>query len=298
MTCIHVKCAALQSLLVVVAMVSVSLSARAEEALPSQDQAVARALENHPEIVAAKAKVALVEAELYGKRIEVSRQVLGLYGSLKMLDAQIDATKASLEQARREQNLLDNRGAAGAITEMDRERAAGTVRAAEGKLVEAMGRREQAEKELRLLIGKAAQKVAETTFNIHSDWAGTPRQMPQSAAIDKWKTVEGKPIQLDFVDVPLEEVLAWLSEESGVKFASQRPALEEEGLDQEMPVTLSTNKVPLSAALQSFEDANPYLQFVLRDYGVLLTTRDAAEDNGYVPVLELDEEVGAAGTRR
>ena len=38
----------------------------AADELPSQDQALARALENHPDIVAAKAKVALVERELLG----------------------------------------------------------------------------------------------------------------------------------------------------------------------------------------------------------------------------------------
>src|ERR1044071_790959 len=73
-----------------------------EDPLASQDQALAWALENHPDTVAAKAKVALANAELYGKRIEVSRQVLGLYGSLKKLDAQIDASKAALSRSKAE----------------------------------------------------------------------------------------------------------------------------------------------------------------------------------------------------
>ena len=85
--------------LCVVLALAATGSARAEDALPSQDEGLAGALENHPDIVAAKAKVALVNAELYGKRIEVSRQVLGLYGSLKKLDAQIDLSKSALNRS-------------------------------------------------------------------------------------------------------------------------------------------------------------------------------------------------------
>jgi hypothetical protein len=259
MTCFHFE----RVLLVVIAMVSATLSARAEEALPTQDQAVARALENHPEIVATKAKVAL------------------------------EAVKTSLEQARLELQLTKERVESGASDNLTAVQAAGTVRAAEGKLVEAIGRREQAEKELRLLIGTAAPKIAETTFDIHGDWVGTPRQMPQSQAIDKWKAVEAKPIRLEFHDIPLEEVLAWLSEESGVKFSLQHSAFEAIGLDASEPVTLTTYDVPLSAALQSFEDVFTDLQFVLRDYGVLLTTKEVAENYGYAPVLELGAKSAA-----
>jgi len=45
-------------------------------------------------------------------------------------------------------------------------------------------------------------------------------------------------------------------------------------------------EVPLHAALQAIEDEFSQLQFVLRDYGVLITTKDYAESHGYVPVLE------------
>jgi hypothetical protein len=291
MTCFHFE----RVLLIVVAIVSTIGSARAEEALPSQDQAVARALESHPDIVAAKARVSLAEAELYGKRMEVSRQVLSLYGSLKMFDVQIESVKASLEQARKEQAQIEERVANGTADTFIKQEAAGKVRAAEGKLVEAIGRREQAEKELRLLVGTTGPKGEE---KLSIEVAGPARQMPQRQAIDKWKAVESKPIKLEFAEVPLEEVLAWLSEESGMKFSQQHLALEAVGLDPSEPVTLTTNDVPLSAALQSFEDAIDGLQFVLRDYGVLLTTKESAEDRGYVPVLELDVESDTAGQSR
>ena len=71
------------AIIVIVHLAAVSW-ARADEALPSQEQALARAIENHPDILAAKAKVALADADLYGKRMEVSRQVLGLYIQLSL----------------------------------------------------------------------------------------------------------------------------------------------------------------------------------------------------------------------
>src|SRR5436190_12729071 len=74
----------------------------AEEPLPGQDEAIARAVENHPDIIAAKAKLALAESELNGKRMEVSRQVLQGYSGLKNLEAQTSAIKAKLDAVKHE----------------------------------------------------------------------------------------------------------------------------------------------------------------------------------------------------
>jgi hypothetical protein len=118
-------------------------SARADEALPSQDRVLARALENHPDIVAAKAKVALAEAELYGKHMEVSRQVLGLYGSLKRLELQADVSKAALNQSKAEverlKSLLEN----GKPEQSAKNKVAVEVQTAEAELVHAINQREQ-----------------------------------------------------------------------------------------------------------------------------------------------------------
>ena len=80
----------------------------AEEPLPSQDEAIARAVENHPDIIAAKAKLALAESELNGKRMEVSRQVLQGYSGLKNLEAQMSAIKAKLDAVKQEFGHIAN----------------------------------------------------------------------------------------------------------------------------------------------------------------------------------------------
>ena len=258
-------------------------AARADDALPSQDQGLAGALENHPEIVAAKAKVAMANAELYGKRIEVSRQVIGLYGNLKKLDAQIEASKAALS----ENETSRGKGVGDQSTKE-------LVQKAEAQLVQTISQREQAEKELRLIIGKASpsSSAADERLGLaqsaESPKPGhAPRQMPQGPIVDKIRVAGQKSIKLDYAEVPLRDVVVQLSESSGVMFSIQVAALENAGLATDMPINLSTDKVRLQDAVQAFEDAYPELQFVVRDYGVLLTTREYAEEHGYIPLLEL-----------
>jgi hypothetical protein len=276
----------IRSLALGVAMVGTIGLARAADELPSQDQALAQALENHPEIIAAKAKVSLVEAELYGKRMEVSRQVLGLYSSLKTLDAQIEAAKAALNQSKSPQNT-----GGGPIDPL---KWAAAIEAAEGKLVQATGQREQAERELRLLIG-ATPGAKETKS---SNAAAIPaRQIPQGSIVDLWKAAVERSFKISAADMPLTELVNYLSDNTGIKFSVQRPALEVAGLGVDMPISLSIKGVPLAAALQGFEDAYPQLQFVLRDYGVLLTTKEYAQDHGYMPALEIGKEARSGKPR-
>ncbi len=271
---------------VVLALAAVG-SARAEEALPSQDQALASALENHPDVVAAKAKVALANAELYGKRIEVSRQILGLYGSLKKLDAQIDASKTILSQSKAEVERLKEAEAKGVLDPSTKNNVAAEARAAEARLVQAIGQREQAEKELRLLIGTASPAADAKSPNKATAVA---RQMPKGPIVEKMKIILEKPIKLDFSDTPLQDIMEQLTGTTGMKFSVQPPALEVAGIGTDQPISLRTNEVPLHAALQAFEDSYPQLQFVLRDYGVLVTTKDYSEEHGYAPVLEMGKE--------
>jgi hypothetical protein len=269
------------SLALVAATVGTIRLARAADEMPNQDQALARALENHPDIVAANAKLALAEAELYGKRMEVSRQVLGLYGSLRTLDAQINAAKAALKLSNAELDRTNAAAASGAVDSSTKDKVAAAVQTAEATLVQAIGQREQAEKELRLLVGATPPANEATSQN---EAALPERQTPQGPIVGIWKTAAEQSITVEFVDMPLEEVLNFLSHETGIKFSLQRPALDEIGMEPATTISLSTNKVPLRAALQGFEDAYPDLQFVLRDYGVLLTTKEYAESVGYLPV--------------
>jgi hypothetical protein len=88
----------------------------------------------------------------------------------------------------------------------------------------------------------------------------------------------------------MTEVMSYLSEKSGIMFSVQRQVLENAAIALDMPITWSTSEVSLHAAMQGFEDAYPELQFVLRDYGVLLTTKEYAEEHAYMPALGFEGE--------
>jgi hypothetical protein len=45
-------------------------------------------------------------------------------------------------------------------------------------------------------------------------------------------------------------------------------------------------KTPLPAVIQALQDQNPGWMFVIRDYGILLTTIDQAKAQGYYPALD------------
>lgn len=273
--------------LVMVSLVAAS-AARAEEALPGQEQALARALVNHPDIVAAKAKVALAEAELYGKRMEVSRQIFELYGSLKMLEAQIQAAHSSLSTARTDLAQSRQESSAAATYPAKIDKLTAEAQAAEAQLVRLTAQQEQAEKELRLLVGSAAPAGDAPSAD---KAAAAARQAPQGPIVDQVKASLEAPVKLDFVDTPLSDVLTVLSENKlGVKFSLQVAALQSAGIGSDQPATIKTNEVRLRDALQAFEDAYPDLQFVVRDYGVLLTTKEYAREHGYTPLLELGQE--------
>jgi hypothetical protein len=290
----HIFSNLLAKLCLVLAL-AVAGSGRAEEELPSQDQALAGALENHPEIVAAKAKVALVNAELYGKRIEVSRQVIGLYGSLKKLELQIGVAKAALQELKQ---ASENGGAGDPEWKNSLK---GKVQTAEAELAQAVSQREQAERELRLLIGKVAPPISGDSgerLGLAAPATGVPRQAPKGPIVDQMRVALEKPLKLDFVDTPLKDVMGYLANNTGITFSLQKTALENVNTGPDEPITLLTKEVSLQAAIEAFQDAYPDLQFVLRDYGVLVTEKEYAKEHGYTPVLELEKQVGAASKER
>lgn len=295
MTCFHWVKIQFSSIALVAAALSSFCVAFADEPLLDEERALAQALVNHPEIVAAKAKVALASAELSGKRMEVSRQVLGLYGSLSGLSGKIQVARAELDMAKADFERTEANVANKAETASAMGKATADLQAAEAALVLVMGEREQAEKELRLLIGPG----------IHATEAESPAaltsvtlQAPQGPIVDKIKAVAGKSTRLEFGETPLAGILEFLSDHAGIKFSAQRPMLESYAIATDMPISLSTDEVQLLDALQAFEDAYPDLQFVLRDYGVLLTVRESVGEQGFAPLLPLMREAGGASNSR
>jgi outer membrane protein TolC len=184
----------------------------AEEPLPSQDQAIARAVEKHPDIVAAKAKLALAESELNSKRMEISRQVLQSYSNLKNFEAQASATKAKLEVARHE--LAATNGAGKAVAAIERDRAQAAVQEQESALIQLLLQREQIEKELRLLIGNPEGPEKK----IPSQASAAARQIPHGPIVNRIRSeMKNGRTSIEVPDQPLGELLQYLSDKLGLR---------------------------------------------------------------------------------
>jgi hypothetical protein len=80
-----------------------------------------------------------------------------------------------------------------------------------------------------------------------------------------------KPTDMDFIQSQLKDVAEWLEDLHDIQF------LVGDGLDAVL-ITFEIKGVPLAAALQAIEETtSPGIRFVVRDYGILATTRAEAE---------------------
>jgi hypothetical protein len=226
----------------------------------SLEELLSKAMENHPEVVAAKAKVTLAEAELNTTRLQVARQIIALWGNR---DAQVRLVQKNKEVSQKTPGTIP----------------AGDLQDNEAKL-------HQLETELQYIMGK---EKPDEPQSVVSEAPPKPLQIPTGPIVDKLrKEVSAKKIDSEYVETPLEQVIANMADTLAFPFYIDKRALEVSGMGPDMPITMTIKKTPLLATLQAFEDQNPGLEFVIRDYGILLTTANQAKAQGYYPALDLN----------
>jgi hypothetical protein len=62
--------------------------------------------------------------------------------------------------------------------------------------------------------------------------------------------------------------------------------IDDHSIPNDAAVTLKMEGATLGAALQAIEDQNRVLRFVVRDYGLFLTDRVYAAEEGFLPLAE------------
>jgi hypothetical protein len=232
----------------------------ADEAL---DQLLATAMENNPDIITSKAKVALAEAELNATRLQVARRILTLRGDLEKQKIIVDYAQKTQQS-----------GAPGS-----------TVK----ELQENEAKLQQMENELRFLIGKDGITIA-PAMSVQT--LSKPLQIPTGAIVDKFKKeISGKTIDMDFVEVPLQQVIDYMTDYLEYPIYFDKNGIgERTGIDPEsIVITLHMKNTPILGVFQAIEDQHPVLKIVLRDYGVLITSIDQAKAQGYFPALEVNK---------
>jgi len=263
---------AIAAMLVLIEFVANADRAYADESL---DKILATAMEKNPDIVTAKAKVTLAQAELNATRLQVARQIISHWYALEKQRYIVNREKEA------------NKNIAGSVSLTE-------IQENEAKL-------HQLEAELHYLCGggEIAGIKQDTVIgiSIKTDVTQTakPLQIPSGPVAEKYtKEFFAQSTHLEFVEQPLQTIIDYLKDYHKFGFFLDKNALAEAGISSDMPISLDIKGVSLAAAMQLFEDQyqGQGLQFVVRDYGILLTTIEQAKAQGYYPVLEYAKLVG------
>ncbi len=243
---------------------------KVEKKADPADAAIAAALANDPDVKVAKAKIQLAEAELAKARQVTTLRVLAL-------KAKIDQFKAELRSAEERVTILSRAVDKGQLplTQLLAER---------DKLEAAKSALAATEAELKLLTGGAADKPAgvdrtwlslaetrlverEAAF-LQAMLAGE-RKAPIGAIPDRVRAALDKPVKLGAAN-------------EKVTFEQAVEAFKKAGLDVPVRAEFKLGAVvslgeelPVGAWLQLFTDGTPDVRIVVREYGLLVTRKDA-----------------------
>src|SRR5262249_20926150 len=150
---------------------------------------------------------------------------------------------------------------------------------------------------LRMLLGSQRASI-DSRSPTSRDWDAATRQpqMPHGHIVDKIKKQMEVQTEADFRDnpQPVKDVLDYIATKHSIPIQIH-PDVEELATTALFRFTL--RDAPLLSVFQAIEDGtNGNVQFVLRDYGILLASRSAAARNGFMPLLDFCRDPGAANT--
>ena len=240
--------------MLVAASAVIMLAAAEAPATPPLEQLLPRAMETHPEIVAARANVDLAQAELSVTRLKVAREIISLYTKREALSQKVSLLTEQCKQGRMElQTLLDTKG-----------------------------QLEEIEAQWTYLVDQPVPSRTGSTASRQP----TATPLPNTPTIAKIREALGQPSELDFIEQPLGDVCAFLSDYHHINIVSDE-------VYNDIPLTLTLgvrSTVTFAGALQGIEDQCPEVTFVVRDYGLWMTSPETAERKGAISAVEFAKQ--------
>jgi len=227
------------------------------------DQALTKAMETNPTIMAAKARTVLAEAELSNAQMDVTRRIVQLWSEHQLQQLKYDSLIEAMKKSQ------------GSVTAQDIIKAGAAV--------------SQIEMELRCLIGQASASASRSSPSNPTapfERPAKPLQLPRGPAVEKVRKALLSPTEITFVKAPLQEVMEYLKDKHKIEIQVDGKALAEAGIGTDMPITFDLKPPSLAAALQALDDLIPQLKLVVRDYGLLVTTPERARQQGYFPAID------------
>jgi hypothetical protein len=119
----------------------------------------------------------------------------------------------------------------------------------------------------------------------------------ESPAVEKIEKALRGPLHstgLDFVEIPLQEVVATLQDDYGIPIKLDTTALEETGISADEKVSTNIHNVSLRSALRLMLKSTQ-LTYVIEDEVLMITTPEAAESNLKTCVYDIGSLTGDPG---
>ncbi len=268
---------------------------------------LAEALANNPDVRVAEAKLQAAEAELRRLRLQVTQKMVALDQDLKGQQAAVAYAQAILERYTR---LAQSK----AVTQQ-------LVDEARQKLLAEKAKLASQEAELSYLLGnqnlkndpRAAQFFLyrdrvrqgqqlwqadrERSVRRGLEWLAktqTKAQVPNGVRTDKLRKALDATVTIKVeANTPLGDALEFLTSKApGLNF---RVVSGGEVDLKNQPIELDLKDVPVGAVIQAIQDTLPDLRFAVRDYGVLVTSKEKLPPNA---LLLYDFWKGEGGKQR
>jgi len=234
----------------------------------SLDDLLVQALERNPEILIQQARLREAQAQLNQARLAVTQEVVRLHFRRQ-------EQRKIIEQRSRDLQQVDQLYRAGSAQEAE-------VRKINIALSQAEGELAAIEADLRYAIG--AGGAANLNFGAQREGPArseTPEEAPPAPVIPERiaSVIDGPTIQVGFDTTPLTEVLAFLSQTSGLNFLMS-PGLE----DEDITVSISfAGPVTLRQLFHAIADVSD-VSFAVREYGILAVyAGDHPEGSAVIP---------------
>jgi len=216
------------------------------------EEFLSQALRNHPDILAAEAKLESIQAELTRTRFEITRELITLWNERTF----------QLQNVQQLETAYKTGGRSAVVG---------------NSLIEAKGKATEIESQVSYLLGQMGGAAARVRA------AAESKRLPQGPLVEEVAAALAAPTELQFIQTPIRDVAETMKDYHNTTFVID-PNL------QDVPVTIDIKDIPLGAALQALEDMFRGVRFVVCDYGILVTSDDSEAAATYISANEFWRE--------
>ena len=220
------------------------------------ETAISGALQNHPDLVAAQAKINQARAEYDSVRLEVVRKTVTAWSTLRAKRDEIEHVK----------KVAASKGNEPEKAEIQRH------------LIDLQANLEQLATELHYMTQFTGGQANHGGNPAADLLLGKEPQVPITALAKETALRMALPVTVEYFDIPLLDVIENLQSTTGVNIQIHS------GIDRDAQITVKLNKSSLAGVLQAIEDSTNH-RFVIRNYGMMIVPAHMVEEDlGLVPV--------------